>query len=72
MVMGAQKNCLIETILLITHKMFGLRNKKNDFPLCLLIRRPAYRLFTQGHRFFMEGILAVLILLMDKEGHVQT
>ena len=29
-------------------------------------------LFTQGHRFFMEGILIVLTLLIGKEGPVKT
>ena len=30
-VLGAQKNCLIETVLLSTHNMFWLRNKKIIF-----------------------------------------
>ena len=30
-VLGAQKNRLIETVLLSTHNMFWLRNKKNNF-----------------------------------------
>ena len=41
--MGAQKNHLIETVLLSTHNiiMFQLRNKKNNFQICTLIWRPA-------------------------------
>ena len=32
-VLGAQKNRLIETVLLSTHNMFWMRNKKNIFLL---------------------------------------
>ena len=39
-VLGAQKNRLIETVLLSTQHMFWLRNKKVNFPVCTLIWRP--------------------------------
>ena len=39
--LGAQKNHLIQTVLMSTHNiMFRLRNKKNNFQLCILIWRP--------------------------------
>ena len=36
-VLGAQKNHLIETVLLSTDNMFWLRNKNNDFQIRALI-----------------------------------
>ena len=38
--LGAQKNHLIETVLLSTHNMFWLRNKKISFRYALLTRVP--------------------------------
>ena len=37
-VLGAEKNCLIETVLLSTYKMFWLRNKINFFCYTLLAK----------------------------------
>ena len=39
-VLGAQKNSLIKTVLLSTHNIFWLRNKKNNFRLRTLIWGP--------------------------------
>ena len=41
-VLGAQKNRLIETVLLSTHNMFWLINKKINFQLPTFIWRPVY------------------------------
>ena len=38
-VLGAQKNRLIETVLLSTRNMFWMRNKDNSFPIHTLIWR---------------------------------
>ena len=46
-VFGAQKKHLTETVLLSTHNMFWLRNKKNNFQLCTLIWGPAYILYSE-------------------------
>ena len=48
--MGAQKNRLIEMVLLSTHKhMFWLRIKKINFQICTLIWRPEKVNFEQKH-----------------------
>ena len=39
-VLGAYKNRLVETVLLSTHNMFWLRNKKNNFLLHTFILGP--------------------------------
>ena len=36
-VLGAHKNCLVETVLLSTHNICLLKNKKNNFQLYTLI-----------------------------------
>ena len=48
-VVGAQKNRLIGTVLLSTHNMFWLRNKKNNFPLHTLIWRPVRSFLCMTH-----------------------
>ena len=46
-VLSAQKNCLVETVLLSTHNRYVLvkKNKENNFQIRTLIWRPDYRGF---------------------------
>ena len=50
--MGAQKNRLVETVLLSTHNMFWLRNKELNFNYILLYRYYSviYKVYSQLFR----------------------
>ena len=59
--MGAQKNRLIETVLLSTHNMFWMRNKENNFPIRTLIWRLAENPSFPG----VERVLVNLFFMTD-------
>ena len=63
MFLGAQKNRLIKTVLLSTHNMFWLRNKKNNFQVRTLIWRPGLMFIIRMSLIFCTFYLDVLKLL---------
>ena len=57
-VLGAQKNCLIETVLLSTHNIcFGREIRKNIFLYTLLSRSP----YTQSSIFSYPSIISSVL-----------
>ena len=71
-VLGAKKNRLIETVLLSTHNMFWMRNKKISFSEHSLNLSPEICLSYMGKKYFIVTHFLTLFILMDYSVHIDT